>query len=105
MKTETFFYATEDGVLPPFVVQLTTMKDSYMIWAGVTDASAAADNGAQAIAQGRLGNDWAVAMPTVSAQLAAGTPLLQNAGSDVALAMANRLGAWAETGLYFALAD
>lgn len=87
MKTETFYYASEDGALPPFVVQLTTMKDSYMIWAGVTDASAAADNGAQAIAQGRLGHDWAVAMPS----LAAGTPLLQNAGSDVALAMAHRL--------------
>ncbi|KZV97761.1 hypothetical protein EXIGLDRAFT_764122 [Exidia glandulosa HHB12029] len=87
MKSESFYFATEDGSQPPFAVQLTTLNESYMIWAGVTDASAGADDGARAMSQGRLGGDWAVAMPT----LAAGTPLLQTAGSDVALAMAHRL--------------
>lgn len=68
MKSESFYFASADGSLPPFAVQLTTLNESYMIWAGVTDESAAADQGARAMGQGRLGGDWAVAMPSVSGE-------------------------------------
>jgi hypothetical protein len=66
MKTSSHVYPSKDGSVPTFAVQLTEQsKGSYMIWAGVTDAVIAAEGGAAdvALSPGRLGADWAVAMP------------------------------------------
>ena len=105
MKSTSHAYPSRDGALPSFAVQLTELgPDSFMIWAGVSDAAAGMDG--TALLQGKLGSDWAVSMPQVSSgrdvvatlrlwlwlvQAPAGTQLLQTAGSDIAQAMANRL--------------
>lgn len=77
VKTVTHYIPADENTgtgLPAIVVQVTCWRDSYMVWAGTTDESIDKQDTtriAGLVEQGRLGQDWACAMPSpkVEAQI------------------------------------
>jgi proteasome assembly chaperone 4 len=61
MKVETRYFASSGASSPALALQVTCLKDSYMLWIGVTEE--AEENADRATVRGHLGKDWAVAMP------------------------------------------
>ncbi|KAH9485118.1 hypothetical protein JR316_0002025 [Psilocybe cubensis] len=83
---------TSDPSLPPLVLQITQMVDTYMLWIGAADSNTNIGNGTNAVLNGNLCKDWACAMPPrVSGAPSAATSLFRSSNSDVALPMAQRL--------------
>lgn len=68
VKTVTrYFPAEEDTGLPAIVVQVTCWTGSFIVWAGTTDEAIDKQDTtkiASLVEQGRLGQDWACAMPS-----------------------------------------
>lgn len=63
-----YFPADENTGLPAVVVHVTCWTGSYMVWAGTTDEAIDKQDTtriAGLIEQGRLGQDWACAMPSL----------------------------------------
>ncbi|KAI0268765.1 hypothetical protein BC834DRAFT_820934 [Gloeopeniophorella convolvens] len=89
ISVETRYFAPAKPSLPALALQATCLADSYMLWIGVTEE--AEENVGRAASQGRLGRDWAVAMPAWKTLPATATPLLRSSSSDVALSLATRL--------------
>jgi hypothetical protein len=62
-----YFPADENIGLPAIVVQVVCLTGSYMVWAGTTDEAVDEQDTPRIISlveQGRLGRDWACAMPS-----------------------------------------
>lgn len=57
-----YIAAPPDSSLPALVIQLTTLVDSCMIWIGITQE--AEEMAEKVVESGRLGSDWACAMPS-----------------------------------------
>jgi len=49
--------------LPPLVLQITQMVDTYMLWIGVAGTNGNVEDGEKAVLHGSLCKDWACAMP------------------------------------------
>ena len=68
VKTVTrYFPAEEDTGLPAIVVQVICWTGSFMVWAGTTDEAIDKQDTTRItslVEQGRLGQDWACAMPS-----------------------------------------
>ena len=68
VKTVTrYFSADENTGLPAIIVQVTCWTASYMVWAGTTDEAIDEQDTTRItglVEQGRLGQDWACAMPS-----------------------------------------
>lgn len=58
---ETKFVPPSDPTLPALALQVTRLRDSYMLWIGTTEESA--EDVQNAPLQGHLARDWACAMP------------------------------------------
>ncbi|KAF4620635.1 hypothetical protein D9613_000436 [Agrocybe pediades] len=81
-----------DPSLPPLVLQITQMVDTYMLWIGAADGNANPVDGEKAVLNGNLCKDWACAMPPRTAGApSSATSLFRASSSDVALPMAQRL--------------
>ena len=52
-----------DSSSPALAFQVTSLVDSYMIWAGITEGNA--DDVHTAASKGRLTQEWACAMPSL----------------------------------------
>ncbi|TFK25162.1 hypothetical protein FA15DRAFT_590993 [Coprinopsis marcescibilis] len=90
ITVSTIFLPSKKSSLPPLALQVTSLKDSYMLWIGVCDGEAESKD--QAVRQGNLCKDWAVAMPPKdSGMVANATSLFRTATSDNAFSMAQRL--------------
>ncbi|KAJ7647143.1 hypothetical protein FB45DRAFT_733585 [Roridomyces roridus] len=61
ISVKTVFHAGRDASEPGIVVQITTLRGSYMIWAGTWAGSE--EDKEKALAAGHLGRDWACGMP------------------------------------------
>ncbi|KZS93920.1 hypothetical protein SISNIDRAFT_484886 [Sistotremastrum niveocremeum HHB9708] len=85
-----YIAAPPDSSLPALVIQLTTLVDSCMIWIGITQE--AEEMAEKVVESGRLGSDWACAMPSSdSSKDCPSVSLLRASHSDVAMSMAPRL--------------
>ncbi|PBK91491.1 hypothetical protein ARMGADRAFT_1013906, partial [Armillaria gallica] len=85
ISVETKYVAPSDGSETGFVVQITKMVDSYMVWVGSTGKE-------NEVVQGRLCRDWAYAMPaTKIGGEPSGTSLFRSNNWDIALSMAQRM--------------
>ncbi|KAF8520411.1 hypothetical protein BU17DRAFT_46552 [Hysterangium stoloniferum] len=75
---------------PGLAFQVTSLVDSYMIWIGTMPGSS---NDVQlAVANGRLVQDWACAMPPSKTTASTpGTALFRPSNTGIALPMAQRL--------------
>lgn len=62
MKAEFTVLPSSDPTLPPLVLHVIHLVDSYMLWIGVS-SSGDVDDAQRAILNGNLGRDWACAMP------------------------------------------
>ncbi|KDQ57797.1 hypothetical protein JAAARDRAFT_35487 [Jaapia argillacea MUCL 33604] len=91
IRVQTRYFPPSDSAIPALALQVTHLVDSYMLWIGTTEMEA--ENVDKAPLAGALGRDWACAMPAIhpGAQ-PSGTSLFCAPNSDVALAMAQRLG-------------
>ncbi|KAF8973101.1 hypothetical protein BDZ97DRAFT_652432 [Flammula alnicola] len=91
-KVQVKILGASDPSLPPLVLQITQMVDTYMLWIGAAESKTSFGNGEQAVLGGKLCKDWACAMPPrVSGGPSAATSLFRSSSSDVALPMAQRL--------------
>ncbi|KDR75191.1 hypothetical protein GALMADRAFT_249151 [Galerina marginata CBS 339.88] len=94
-KVQVKILPTNDPSLPPLVLQITQMVDTYMLWVGTADSDTRSDDigaGERAVLTGNLCKDWACAMPPrVPGAPSSATPLFRASSSDVALSMAQRL--------------
>ncbi|KAF8160788.1 hypothetical protein B0H34DRAFT_672901 [Crassisporium funariophilum] len=82
---------TRDLSMPPLVLQVTQMVDTYMLWIGIGDGANVTD-GETTVLHGNLCKDWACAMPPKApGGQSAATSLFRSSSSDVALSMAQRL--------------
>ncbi|PPQ89723.1 hypothetical protein CVT25_014124 [Psilocybe cyanescens] len=91
-KVQVKLLDTNNPSLPPLVLQITHMVDTYMLWIGTADSNTNTGNGEKAVLNGNLCKDWACAMPPrVSGAPSAATSLFRSSSSDVALPMAQRL--------------
>ncbi|PPR05862.1 hypothetical protein CVT26_010142 [Gymnopilus dilepis] len=79
-----------DPSLPPLVLQVTQMVDTYMLWVGTAENQTEIGNGERVVLGGNLCRDWACAMPPRVVGFHA-TSLFRTSASDVALPMAQRL--------------
>ncbi|KAI0733148.1 hypothetical protein C8Q72DRAFT_814459 [Fomitopsis betulina] len=89
---ETKFVPPSDPTLPALALQVTRLRDSYMLWIGTTEESA--EDVQNAPLQGHLARDWACAMPAnkLNANISpAATSLYRSSSSDAALTMSQRL--------------
>lgn len=95
---------------PALAFQVTSLVDSYMIWAGIMEGNA--EDVHNAASHGRLTQEWACAMPSLQvlinfcsfvvlilaclymkpSALSPGTSLFRASSADCALPMAQRLG-------------
>jgi proteasome assembly chaperone 4 len=96
---------------PALAFQVTSLVDSYMIWAGIMEGNA--EDVHNAASRGRLTQDWACAMPSLKVLIksykslsyfiqsllyskasvpASATSLFRTSSADVALPMAQRIG-------------
>ncbi|KAA1474209.1 hypothetical protein DENSPDRAFT_781510 [Dentipellis sp. KUC8613] len=76
---------------PAFVIQVTHLVGSYMLWIGTAERSGASAE--QIMRSGHLARDWACAMPpnlALRTDVPPGTSLFRSS-TDVALGMAQRL--------------
>ncbi|KAI9511173.1 hypothetical protein F5148DRAFT_975583 [Russula earlei] len=95
VNVETKYFPSSRTSSPALALQVTRLADSYMLWIGVTEELQ--ENTDRAILRGRLGKDWAVAMPPWKVRdhgmtlPATGTQLLRSSSSDFALSIAKRL--------------
>jgi len=84
-----------ESSLPPLVMQIICLVDSYMIWVGTTSDSQGeqVEGGAElALLQGHLARDWACAMPPVyEGSTTTASALFRSADSDAAFSMSQRL--------------
>ncbi|KAF8518768.1 hypothetical protein JB92DRAFT_2901589 [Gautieria morchelliformis] len=75
---------------PALAFQVTSLVDSYMIWAGIMEGHA--EDVHNAASHGRLTQEWACAMPSLKASSPSpATSLFRTSSADVALPMAQRL--------------
>jgi len=96
VKTATrYFPADENTGLPAIVVQVTCWTGSFMVWAGTTDEAIDEQDTTRItglVEQGKLGQDWACAMPSPKPSIpVTGTTLLRSSRSALALSMSQRL--------------
>ncbi|KAG2016147.1 hypothetical protein CC2G_009344 [Coprinopsis cinerea AmutBmut pab1-1] len=90
VSVSTIFLESRKPTLPSLVLQVTRLVGSYMLWIGVHDGTA--ESKEQAVKQGSLCKDWAVAMPPRAPGMGANaTSLFRSASSDNAFPMAQRL--------------
>ncbi|KIJ49671.1 hypothetical protein M422DRAFT_205182 [Sphaerobolus stellatus SS14] len=86
----THYVPPNDSSSPALAFQITSMVNSYMIWGGITQGGP--EDVETAAANGRLAQDWACAMPPSKNGIPGpGTSLFRSSGTDVSLAMAQRL--------------
>ncbi|KIJ19173.1 hypothetical protein PAXINDRAFT_69942 [Paxillus involutus ATCC 200175] len=80
-----------EPTLPALALHVTSLVDSYMLWAGVTEEPP--ETVQNAPRSGSLCRDWACAMPSAPGITGLGpaTSLFRSSGSDAALSMAQRL--------------
>jgi len=92
IKTRVHVLPSSDPTLPPLVLHVIHLDDSFMLWAG-SSSSGNPDDAEKAVLNGNLCRDWACAMPTRTnyALPPAATSLFRSSSSDVALSMARRL--------------
>lgn len=62
-RVQTKVLNSSDPSLPPLVLQITQMVDTYMLWIGAADGNTNVGNGENAVLNGNLCKDWACAMP------------------------------------------
>lgn len=62
MKAEFMVLPSSDPMLPPLVLHVIHLVDSYMLWIGVS-SSGDVDDTQRVTLNGNLGRDWACAMP------------------------------------------
>jgi len=95
VKTVTRYFPANEIGLPAVVVQVTCWIGSYMIWAGTTDEAIDEQDTTRItglVEQGRLGQDWACAMPSPKPSIpVTGTALLRSNRSALAISMSQRL--------------
>ncbi|KAJ7217859.1 hypothetical protein GGX14DRAFT_598302 [Mycena pura] len=82
------FFAGSDVSQPGLVVETTVLQGAYMFWVGPCASEEEKDGAVEA---GRLGRDWACAMPPLANGESTGTALFRSAAHDAALSMATRL--------------
>ncbi|KAJ6500123.1 hypothetical protein C8R47DRAFT_970708 [Mycena vitilis] len=83
------YFAGKDASQPGIVVETTVLQGAYMFWAGMCGSE---EEKNVAVEAGRLGRDWACAMPpSKTTGVSTGTWLFRSATSDAALSMACRL--------------
>jgi len=63
IKIQTKVLPSSKPTLPPLVLHVIHLVDSYMLWVGVS-SSGDLDDAQRAIVDGSLCKDWACAMPT-----------------------------------------
>jgi len=90
ISIETKYLPSSDPSLPALALQVTCLVNSYMLWIGTTDASP--EDVSKALSEGNLAHDWACAMPPItSGAPASATWLFRSSGSEVSMAIAQRL--------------
>jgi proteasome assembly chaperone 4 len=62
MKTQIKVLTSNDPTLPPLVLHIIHLVDSYMLWIGVS-SSGDGNDAQRVILNGNLCRDWACAMP------------------------------------------
>jgi proteasome assembly chaperone 4 len=67
IKVITKYLPSSDLGLPPLVLQVACLVNSYMLWIGATEV--AAEDAVKAPLQGNLAKDWACAMPTLDVRV------------------------------------
>ncbi|KAJ4483252.1 hypothetical protein J3R30DRAFT_3447207 [Lentinula aciculospora] len=90
ISTQVHYIASDNPSIPAFVLQVTQMVDSYMLWASPTELSEG--NVERASMSGSLCRDWACAMPPKAGTInTAGTSIFRTSNSDSSISMAQRL--------------
>ncbi|KZT52264.1 hypothetical protein CALCODRAFT_441821 [Calocera cornea HHB12733] len=92
IRTTSYRFPPSFPSAPTFGLQVTQLKDTYLLWVGVLPASAGdLPTVSDPMQEARLGRDWAVGMPGRGNLPPVGTQLLRSSGEDLALPLSQRL--------------
>ncbi|KAF9062432.1 hypothetical protein BDP27DRAFT_1233627 [Rhodocollybia butyracea] len=90
ISTQVHHITSDSPSIPAFVLQLTQLVDSYMLWVSPTELLEG--DAERAPLLGNLCRDWACAMPVrKSMDTQAASSLFRTPTTDISLAMAQRL--------------
>ncbi|KAF7321696.1 Protein kinase [Mycena kentingensis (nom. inval.)] len=94
------FYAGSDASQRGLVVEMTVLRGAYMFYVAACASEEEMDS---AVEMGRLGRDWACAMPPLKNGEGSGTSLFRSTANDAALSMGMRLAKRLESQVFVGL--
>ncbi|CED82028.1 hypothetical protein [Phaffia rhodozyma] len=82
--TETHLLPPLDPSSPSFLLHITRLKGSLLLWVGAANS----DGRASSV---NLGKEWSCGMPAVGTRPPVATPLFRSGSSDIALGLSSRI--------------